>query len=80
VRTRTSTRIASKADALIDNGNAVWPIPADAARQARGNRRAVSTALAPLSIYPRYDAIPQATTIRAHWQVSSEDQSSSSIS
>ena len=66
MRTRTSAGIASKADALINNGHALWTIPADAARQAGHNRRAVSTALTPLSVYPRDNIVPEAATLLAH--------------
>ena len=66
MRTRTSTGVASKTDALIDNGHALWTIPADAARQARHDRRAVSTALTPLSVYPRDNIVPEAATLLAH--------------
>ena len=64
--TRTSTRIASKADAIIDIGHATWAIPADAARQACHDRRAVSTALTPLSVYPRDNIVPEAAILLAH--------------
>ena len=69
--TRTGTGIASKADAIIDNGHALWAIPADAVRQARHERRAVSTALAPLNVYPRDYIVPEAATLLAHLRVPS---------
>ena len=71
--TRTSAGIASKTDALIDYGHALWAIPADAARQARYDRRAVSTALTPLSVYPRDNIVPEAATLLAHLQVPSSE-------
>jgi hypothetical protein len=71
MRTRAGTGITSKTDAIIDNGHALWSIPADAARQARHNRRAVSTALAPLNVHPRDNIVPEAATLLAHLRVPS---------
>ena len=68
MRARTGAGITPKTDAIIDNGHAVWAVPADAARQARRNRRAVSTALTPLSIYTWDNVIPEAATLLAHLQ------------
>jgi len=64
--TRTSAGIASKADALIDYGHALWAIPADAARQACHDRRAIGTTLTPRGVYPRDNIVPETATLLAH--------------
>ena len=71
MRTRTGTGVASETDALIDNGHAVGAIPADTVRQASHDRRAVSTALAPLNVHPRDYIVPEAATLLAHLRVPS---------